>query len=112
MDTVMSPREIEIHTASLAGSDLVSFNDESGGNLNENNASMDAIAKTDEKHLRIKDTMPMQIKKSMIMMCCMSMRTREKMAKEQERERRSVSPYLDVHVLCYRPTVLVACFLL
>ena len=49
MDTVMSPREIEIHTASLAGSDLVSFNDESGGNLNENNASMDAIAKTDEK---------------------------------------------------------------
>ena len=49
LDTVMSPREIEIHTASLAGSDLVSFNDDSDGNLNKNNASVDEIAKTDEK---------------------------------------------------------------
>ena len=47
VDRVMSPHEIEIHTASLAGSDVLTLNDESCGNLNGNNPTVDEIAKTD-----------------------------------------------------------------
>ena len=47
VDRVMSPHEIEIHTASLAGSDLLSFNDEPC--VNGNNATVDEIATTDAK---------------------------------------------------------------